>query len=99
MTSRSPGSSSATRMRIPSASHGSGCRSPPSSLAAFDRRRRPAGGPQSEDRTDGDRAPGMVEELVGNATGGDDRIAPVVEVDELRQKLGAHAVPIAGDPA
>ena len=43
------------------------------------------------------RAPRVLEELGGNGLARDDGIAPVVELDPLRQQLGAHAVCLAGD--
>src|SRR5882757_9538710 len=98
MTSRRPGSSSATRIRIASGSHGSRRGSEPAGLAPLNGSRRDTSEAEGENRADGDGPPGMVEERVGDATVADDGIAPVVELDQLGQELGAHAEPVARDP-
>jgi hypothetical protein len=40
----------------------------------------------------------MVEQLIRDTACPDDRVAPVVEVDELGQELCAHPEAVAGDP-
>ena len=54
--------------------------------------------PEGKNRTDGHCPPGVVEEIVRDGARRDDRIAPVIELDQLGQQLGAHPVPVAGDP-
>ena len=54
--------------------------------------------PEGQHRADGDGAAGVVEERVRDAAVADDRVAPVVEVDQLGEQLGAHPVAVAGDP-
>src|SRR5258705_7980593 len=97
ITSRRPGSSSATRIRMASASHGRGRVAVPSGGAPLDRSRRGPGKAQRQDGTDRHRSAGVVEELVRDTPRGDDRVAPVVELDELGQQLRAHPEAVAGD--
>src|SRR5258705_11536249 len=97
ITSRRPGSSSATRIRMASASHGRGRVDVPAGGAPLDRSRRGPGKAQRQDGTDRHRPAGMVEELVRDAARGDDRVAPVVELDELGHQVGAHPEAVAGD--
>ena len=62
------------------------------------RLRRPGRHPperQGEDRADVDRPPGEADEVVRDAPRTDDRVAPVVELDELGQELRAHPVAVA----
>ena len=44
-----------------------------------------------------DGAARVDEQLVGDRAAVDDRVAPVVEGDPLREQLGAEPVPVAGD--
>src|SRR4029079_8618676 len=59
---------------------------------------RVAGEPEREHGTHGDGPSGVVEQGVGDAAGADHGVAPVVEIDQLRQQLRAHPVAVAGDP-
>src|SRR4051794_4364767 len=99
MTSRSPGSSSATRILTASASHGWWAGAVPPGGPAQRRGAIPdRGQPEREHRADRARPTGMLEEPVGDGAALDDRVAPVVELDQLGEQLGAHPEAIARDP-
>src|SRR6266566_3897327 len=51
--------------------------------------------PQGEERAAGHRPAGVLEQVLGHLAAGDDRVAPVVEPDQLRQQLGAQPVAVA----
>jgi len=53
---------------------------------------------QSQDRTGIDRPPGMLEDARRDVARLDDRIAPVIEADQLREQLSAKRMTVAADP-
>src|ERR1700693_3687269 len=54
--------------------------------------------PEGQHRTIVDGAPGEFRQVVGDRASFDDRVAPVVQADHLREQLGAEAVSVATDP-
>src|SRR5437762_6060831 len=93
----SPGSSSATRMRINRLRAIEAQCAAPETEAAAQSARAQAGPAAGRAPAHLDRTFRKVAQVLGKQSATHDRIAPIVELDDLRQELGAHAEPFAAD--